>query len=86
MHETSKLPTFIHLRLAFLFALLLLLGWPGIHLDADCNQYWDSKPVYYNGQLYCGYNGGGCTECTDDDGNHCATDGSACTPRHQYAF
>lgn len=70
----------------FAGAALFLLSGVAVELDADCNSYYNSRPYYTSGGTYCAMTGGYCTECVDDEGNSCATDGASCQPRQQYYF
>lgn len=74
--------------LLVLGAVLLLSTAPALESNASCNTYYPSRPDYWNGGgvAICLGVGGGCTECYDEDGNSCATDGSWCRPRQQYYF
>jgi hypothetical protein len=56
-------------------------------LDAQCNSYPTTRPMFEEGYGgYCGSYGYGCTECVDGDYNWCVTDGTSCKPgpRHNY--
>lgn len=48
---------------------------------AGCQHYSNSRIVYWSGYGYsCGLTGSGCSECTDEDGKSCVTNGSSCEP------
>lgn len=67
------------------FALVLSLGASQINAD-DCYEYYDSKLIGTYGYTYCGGYGLGCTECVDDSGNSCVTNGETCRPRQDHAY
>jgi len=49
-------------------------------LYGDCDTYYNSRLAWIQGVHVCAYNGSGCTECYDYEGNSCVTNGSSCTP------
>lgn len=49
---------------------------------AECQTYPNNHSIWVAGYgTYCGGTGGSCTECTNQGGDHCTTDGSSCEPQ-----
>lgn len=70
--------------LLVLGAVLLLSAVTAFEINASCNEYWNSEPYCSSGACVCAGEGWGCTECVDDEGNSCVTNGNQCQPRQQY--
>ena len=49
---------------------------------AECNTYPNSRPRSWGnqGDMVCAYTGYGCTECYNEGGDSCATNGESCVP------
>ncbi len=59
------------------------VGLGGWGLSADCVTYSNSKIMYFDGIPVCAGFGFGCTECWDEGGGSCVTNGQSCGPFQQ---